>query len=1795
MTSRIEKKHTTEETLSLLHPIIADWFRTKYSEVTEAQSMAVPVIHRREGVLVSSPTGSGKTLTAFLSIINELTLLASDGRLEDKIYAVYVSPLKALANDINENLLKPLEEISARFESKGLAPPGIRVAVRTGDTLQSERQKQARRPPHIFITTPESLSLVLSTPVFRKKFESVQYAIVDEVHEICDSKRGVALSVALERLQRACEGALVRIGLSATVAPIDEVASFLGGMEDGEPRPMNIVEVFGQRSLDMKVICPADDMTSLSFEVVNSKMYDMLKEMVDSHETTLVFTNTRSGTESVVYKLKERGIEQIGAHHGSLSRETRLDVEDELRDGALRAVVSSTSLELGIDIGSIDLVVQIGSPKSVAKGLQRIGRAGHQYGGTSKGRIVVFESDDLVECAVLSRAAHRKAIDRVTIPTNSLDVLSQVAVALSIERKWDVEDALGLLRHSYCYKNLSREAFVSVLKYLGGRDDFEGVYSKIWYEHDEGVFGRKRGARMIYYLNQGTIPEEADFKVFSERGSFVGSLSEKFVERLSKGDIFVLGGRSYEFLKSKGMKAFVRSATGRKPTVPSWTGEMLPRSFDLSVMVGEFREEMRERLKDASANQLKEWLMKEFHVDDGSATTIINYFQEQRAVGKIPTDTRLVVEGYVDQSGNRSAIFHFPFGRRVNDALSRAYAGALTEQICANVAVSISDDCFMLTASKPFDLEWLAAAVTSATLEERLRSAISDSELFAQRFRHVATRSFMVLRNYKGKELSVGRQQLRSQRLLEALHELTDFPVLTETYNEILTEVMDVENAAAVLLSIEEHEREVAFLPFSAVPSPFAHNIILLGVSDVVLMEDKSLLLRNLHRKVVERALGKDAAISGRFDSDTVDDYFGRKSPSIGSAKEMAEAIRLLGPMSLFREKGESVYARSDKPFEKVRAWARSLLHAGEVRSVWIGEDMYVHADDHPSYLRIHRRDIELSSVDKRILRSLQGKGMTAREVASAIGIEEKKVRDRVRRLETANLVFRGDLRSEAPVYRPSPVSRSDRRACISEAVARHLTYHAPISLEDLAYEVGVQEDEAKQALDELIARNEVVSGQLVVGDQMEYMLASDYLQLSSGGEKVFDWDAVNTFKRRRQFGQLEAIEEYLHRFGSVGMAYDLSQRVKNFDIEDFYELRRNGTILLGRFVRGRVRYVLAQDVPYYLSVFREGRLTKLERAIATAVERIGKGTYLEIAEEIGMPSPMMREAFDSLDRKGYLLREFDEAEHWSSRNVYTLCKIEPAAEGAFAKVVEHHLRGHGPIASAQIASLMRVDERVVRAALAELGAAAIKVGLERVEMYMLASDLEELEAGHADEGEEPIRILSLYDPFLSDRWPEIAATYGEGWIYPVVLGDNLVGMIESWLMAGAVEVRDIQLRDSSHLGGVVDAMVRSMSFYNMLGVDILRVRSALGTEAASLDYDQKAEFLSRGFHESNGMMVRGRLVTDCHDTEEVLSVLFRSQNLEGANRLTCMDDALSRFGGLRSDAEALIRVGRSEPLASMHKRGAVVRGYLVPDRVGYCLPSDAGLYRSARSREMTEDESYILRIIGDRRAVKKDKLLSLSPVGPERSVEAIKKLYHHSHLYVDSSHSYVIAKKRRVGKDAAWLTILERMFDAYGVISAETLAMLIGRDLRMRDIRRMLRALEAKGTLVKGHLVRGSSTIYWATKKAHAMLGGTEFEGELVLSPEDNLYQFMRAAFRDLIPQGGRFAVFKGTALVGSFDGKVRDGELEVTDMDGDPDVKRIVDTYARMLGRRLRAGVGEGMTDWEVMEFYEKSHPGI
>ncbi len=873
MLSYAEKRYTKEEVLSLLHPLVAEWFSRRFERLTPPQEYAVPLIYAGKNVLVCSPTGTGKTLTAFLTILSELFSMAERGELKDSVYCIYISPLRALSNDIYRNLEVPLKEIRKIAEEKGKNIAEVRHAVRTGDTPSSERQKMLRKPPHIIITTPESLAIMLTTIKFKEKLRTVRWVIVDEVHSLCENKRGAHLSLSLERLRELVGRDFVRIGLSATINPLDEVALFLVGYDDtGEPRDCVIIDTSFVKKKEIKVLAPVPDLIHTPSEIVSQRMYGLLADIVNRYRTTLIFTNTRSGTERVVFHLKQlleesiEGLENdfVAAHHGSLSRNVRLDVEEKLKRGELKAVVSSTSLELGIDIGYIDVVVQLGSPKSVTRCLQRIGRSGHRLHEVSRGLIICMDRDDLVECAVMVREAYRGHLDRARIPRNALDVLAQHILGMAIERKWQAKDAYKLIKRSYCYHDLSWEDFESVLKFLSGsfsRLRQHKVYGKIWYDPEDKMFGRRgKYARIIYYLNIGTIPDEVAVKVFTLNGKYVGNIEEEFLERLMRGDRFVLGGKVYEFVKTKGLKAYVKPVYDAKPTVPSWFSEMLPLSYDLAVKIGGFRRMMFKWLEEGKPKEkIIRYLKRTCRADDYSAEAIYQYFAEEyqylRILGlnEYPSDKTILVEKFLDNEGRIYLIFHALFGRRVNDALSRAYAYVASRKTGRNIGIAITDHGFALIFPRGVKPAVKISDVRSDTIEDILKAAVVNTELMKRRFRHVAVRSLMILRNYKGHEISVNRQQLSAKTLLNICRELSGFPVLKETFREILEDVMDIEHAKEVLRRIETGRIKVVELPVQDTPSPFSHGIILVGLSDVVLMEDRRRILERLHKLVMEK------------------------------------------------------------------------------------------------------------------------------------------------------------------------------------------------------------------------------------------------------------------------------------------------------------------------------------------------------------------------------------------------------------------------------------------------------------------------------------------------------------------------------------------------------------------------------------------------------------------------------------------------------------------------------------------------------------------------------------------------------------------------------------------------------------------------------------------------------------------------------------------------------------------------------------------------------------------------------
>jgi len=875
------------DVLETLDPVVREWWVEQFGEFvpenggffTPPQKEAIPHIHDGENALIAAPTGSGKTMASFVGIINELFARDRADDLDNSVYCLYISPLKSLANDIHRNLEVPLEGITEKLDERG-ENVEIRHAIRHGDTDDSERQRMLEETPHILNTTPETLSILLNSPKFKRKLETVEYVIVDEIHSLAANKRGTHLSVSLERLEAMAERSPTRIGCSATVEPLETMAEFLVGRgADGGPREYEIVDARFAREFDIELSCPADDLIDTPPEVVTDRFYEQLHGLIQEHTNTIVFTNTRSGAERVLHNLRANfeayDEDNSGAHHGSLSKDSREAIEQQLKDGEIDVVTTSTSLELGIDMPHVDLVVQVGSPKSVAALLQRVGRAGHQLGETVTGRVVALDRDELIECAVMLKKAEDGFVDRVFVPEVAQDVAVQHVYGMAINGPRPEAEIREILTRAYPYRDYGGEQWESLMRYLTA--DYPGleeknVYAKIWrdtndppdgeYHYEEFDVGErligKRGrmARVIYMTNIGTIPDSFTCDVFTRSGDdWVGQLDEAYLDNLETGDVFVLGGEHFEFRYRRGSKVYV-DRTSARPTVPSWFSERLPMSYDLGREILSFQRELLDRLTDGGQSRVRAWL-REFPIDEHSVRAITRLFDEQvRYTGpeSVSTDERLVIEEVRDRGEyERRYHVHSTYGRRFNDGFSRLLAYHVAQQATANVQVAVADNGFTLSMplNRKVDIEGLVGDLDPETVRADLRASLEGTDLLERYFRINATRALMILKRYKGYEKSASEQQFNADMLLDFADGLDSFAVIEETHREILEDKLNVNAIADVLRSISAGDVAVSATRVDS-PTPRAFGLATLSASDVVLAEDESAVLQEFHQRVLD-------------------------------------------------------------------------------------------------------------------------------------------------------------------------------------------------------------------------------------------------------------------------------------------------------------------------------------------------------------------------------------------------------------------------------------------------------------------------------------------------------------------------------------------------------------------------------------------------------------------------------------------------------------------------------------------------------------------------------------------------------------------------------------------------------------------------------------------------------------------------------------------------------------------------------------------------------------------------------
>ncbi|MCZ6866388.1 MAG: DEAD/DEAH box helicase [Chloroflexi bacterium] len=1036
--------------LSAFHPAIQRWFRSKFEGPTLPQQRGWPAIHSGQDTLISAPTGSGKTLAAFLAAIDSLFRQGLEDDLPNQCQVVYVSPLKALSNDVQKNLAQPLEEIRQVAAGMGLEVPEIRVLVRTGDTPASQRQAMTRKPPHILVTTPESLYILLTSVKGSDMLRNVRTVIVDEIHAVARDKRGSHLALSLERLEALANGRPVRIGLSATQRPIEEVARFLVGTKrlDASGKPQCAIIDEGQVHLPAVALeLPGSPLEAVCSNETWDEIYDRLAELIRQRRTTLVFVNTRRLAERVTFQLSKRlGEENITSHHGSLSREQRLQAEERLKAGQLKALVATASLELGIDIGEVDLVCQLASTRSIATLLQRVGRSGHALGRTPRGRLFPLTRDDLVECVALLASVRSGNLDRLSIPEKPLDILAQQMVASVAMNDWDEDELFNLCLGAYPYRNLTREEYEQVGQMLSqGFSTRRGRRSV--YLHYDGVgrrFRARRGARLAAVTSGGAIPETADYQVILEPQNMpVGTVNEDFAIESMPGDIFQLGISSWRILRVEPGKVRVEDARGLPPTIPFWLGEAPARTDELSTAVSNLRREIEARLPNIE--EAKGWVIDQTGIDIAAADQLVEYlWATKRALGVVPSQQNIVFERFFDESGGMQLVVHTPFGARIN----RAWGLALRKRFCRTfnfeLQAAANDDAmvFSLGPQHSFPLEDVFSYLKPETAKEILVQALLAAPMFQTRWRWNATRALAILRHEGGKKVPMPIQRMRADDLLTAVFpdqmacqenlvgdvEVPDHPLVKEVVRDCLTEAMDVDGFMELLKATLDKRVNLVAVD-SVEPSPMSHEI--LTVKPYAFLDDAPLEERRTQAVFMRRTLDIQSSDDvGKLDPEAIQRVREQAWPEVESVEELHDALLLLGYLT----------QEEMKPFEE---FLDTLLTEKRATKLWVsaGRYVFVACERLPQFEAVlpearyeprvqappRERAVTWSSEEalRELVRGrMEGLGpVTCGQLAWSLGLEERAVDLALIALEGEGFALRGRFESQ-----DGPIEWCDRR-----------------------------------------------------------------------------------------------------------------------------------------------------------------------------------------------------------------------------------------------------------------------------------------------------------------------------------------------------------------------------------------------------------------------------------------------------------------------------------------------------------------------------------------------------------------------------------------------------------------------------------------------------------------------------------------------------------------------------------------------------------------------------------------------
>lgn len=1729
----------TEALLDRLCPPVRNWFKDKFPDFTRPQKLAIPAIMDQKHLLLCSPTGSGKTLTAFLSVIDRLVRLALDKKLDKKVYAVYISPIKALANDIQRNLIGPLEEIKERYLPD--RAQDIRVGLRTGDTPQSERQKMLRTPPHILITTPESLAIAITSPRFQPIVSEVEYMIIDELHSMVPTKRGVHLSLTLSMLDSLLQNPVQRIGISATMEPLEKVAEYLVSSDDrearGQPTEVSIAKISGSRELDLDILITHPKFSDLPVMKILEYNIEAIADLISAHTTTLVFANTRKMTETLVQRLRPFLGDLVAGHHGSMDKNIRLDVEKKLKHGQLRAVVTSSSLEMGIDIGSVDLVLQVGSPGDIATALQRIGRAGHHVGGIPRARFLPSSVDDLLELAALQAAIQTGDMDRLDFPENCLDVVAQFMIGLVIINQLDIDEAYEIIVNSWSYRNFEYDDFIEVLDML--EDE-----RRVWVDWEENLYGKRGYSRMIYYTNIGTIAPDNSYLVFNAEGSILGKLSGSFVSKLRGGDVILLGGSTYRVTNIQGTRVNVASVTGYRPTIPSWSGEARSRSRELSKslqdLIGHCMVALRREIDPRIL------LRDVYGLSNDVANAIARHLEEHSLDSfQVPDPQRILVEQVISGS-HPTYMITTCRGRGFNTALGYFMAGLAQANSIGVIEMSFDENGLLIKTTQEVDPGAMYAAFRNNDHMDVIERYVVNTQIFAKRFREVAGRSLIIPKRMGSEEISPQQFQQRAEALLQKHRTTEDSLLMREAKNEILFGDIDLIGLETFLSACAAGEARIVHTKV-VVPSRLGMSLFMSAFEDLMSMKTRAFLVKDIDPAILQRLLGT-RSLATELSKEQLDAFYADKAPVPTDAKGLMRLMSHGG--GLDRQFNNPLYKEkmSDIPHDTIHGWVEELVNDGKITKInntgqpeldgkWFSPYM---AEIHATLgcLAVHGGDEADDLLD------LHTHGITY-DIA---------------------VQFSG---TKPTTWEKKPLS--DPQEALRVKLIEMLGSEGPKTADELDQRLPFPKALIERVLHDLESRSVVSVGFYLQTDDAEYILKVDEHRLTGGEEEVVEYRWVQNLVLDKSFAMEPDIFAAFNDHVLFQKQQELLYRINEFNFSDWKDVQLDSDVIMGRLLHNRIGYTTRRNIPMLLGLKPEPWIGPMEEEILTKIPVGENVTRQEImrdypkGDEFKSLHRDLKNALSNLERQMMVVKQFEEVPG-RRRRLSLFHRVHGEYEAmSFEDALVEVVRRMGPVKANTLRFYVTRSFEELQMALMNLeneGRIAKVMALvpEPEAFYCTNEEVELLQLPRRED--RTVRILTQSDPYVSRFIWEVRSKLDRGWYLPIFKGVDPIGKVLMFKVNDYLEIKDIQV-PTAYLDEFCDAFDLLLNNHAAQLVDVSVLSNFNGDPVTELDDVTKGSLERIGFRQTGERMIRGAVV-DPQPREIAERALFHKHHLHQSTR---HENEILAMKGVTEIRDDFALRGRSElyrvdlkSMASANRlhQGTNLRGHQV--WASYEHFQDMLAIRNVPYDEELWDIVEFFANHSDPNLFKERHALSQSEFR-----KLVQPLIRSGHIVQDFRGGFrTVLIPNTIDHAELRKEYIRKLVEQFPVVTLRQLTQLAGPAFKPEELKAVLNDFEEDETLIKGFLIEDFHQVCWGRKELLQEAQSIPPIRDFVLPPSDPIAPYFTDVMKERFGFGSAYLVFRNAEPVAAFKANTRNKVIDVKDYEGSEKAWRIVKEFA-------------------------------